>query len=317
MKLLEGGEVLRAGKTVVAVLDEGELDVWGDEAFGDAERGFPGDIRVLLAVEEADVALDRDGGVQEEVGAAFLDEVKGHGGGVAVLAGNVQDTFGQEAGAFGGHEGVPDEGFGEVGGGGDADEGGGAGGPGQGNEEGDPAAHAGADQHEGAVGEAVDDVKGVLGPGADGAVFKFAVAGPMARVVEAEAGRAEGAARGFDGEGLGAGHVAAEAGKEDGGGGAAGEVGVGEVDAVATVEAAFGDLVHGMACFVARAIARTWRLSHQTLRFCRCCPGWRRAGWNEGRLRWRRRSRWRAGGRWWRVPGGGWRGMWSGWVGCT
>jgi hypothetical protein len=60
-------DVLRAGETVIAVLDHGQHDVVGRQAMCQRERVLPGYIRILRALQDADGTAEIDGAAEHEV----------------------------------------------------------------------------------------------------------------------------------------------------------------------------------------------------------------------------------------------------------
>ena len=192
----EARQILGPGQAVVAVLDQLDHRLGARQdsrpAAGRSDRarrdrachaaGAPG-----RRARWAGAAGDDGGPPRPAVGDGDQLALIGRGG--RELAARPRS-----AGACSSLEAVPDQILGEIRGRGDADQAPDAIRPGKRGQEGDPAAHAGADQDLGPLGQLVDHGQGILGPAADGAGAEIAGGGAMAEIVEAQEGMPAGPA---------------------------------------------------------------------------------------------------------------------------
>ncbi len=172
--------------------------------------------------------------------AAIFDQRAGDDLGAAIGAGDADEAVAHDGlpGRFG--QAGPHQILGEIRRGRDADKGVDAGWPREGDQQRDPAAHGGADENDRALGQVVDEEQRIFGPAADGALLELALARAVSRVVEPEGGVAMLGGEGGKHGGLVAGHVAHEPRQKHQGGRSAWEKFVGEVGAVAAVDAGHG-----------------------------------------------------------------------------
>ncbi len=203
-------EILRRRQPVVAVLDQGEGGI-AREFFDQFQRVLPGHVGILHALDDVRGRVDGDGGAEQEMAAAVLDQRAGDRiGTVAIGRRTLPFAALHDLAADVGRHALPDQRLGEIGRGREQKQGCDVLGTRPRREQRDPGAHAGADENLRAIAQSVQHRERIVAPARDRAVAERARRGAVAEIVEAQIGVAARLGPGIERLGLGAVHVGVE-----------------------------------------------------------------------------------------------------------